>query len=53
MIDDAKLDQRDFYELCQQYRHCQPDAGPYFEAIKEYLRTGKLPWPSYEAADAK
>lgn len=43
-----KLEGRDFYELCQQYRHCQVDAAKEFEAIKEYIRSGKLPWPSYE-----
>ena len=39
---------RDFYELCQEYRHAQPDAGPQFKALKEWIRTGVLPWPSYE-----
>ncbi len=42
------LESRDFYELCQQYRTCPVDAANEFEAIKEYIRSGKLPWPSYE-----
>ena len=43
-----RLETRDFYELCQQYRHQKIDAATEFELIKEYIRTGKLPWPSYE-----
>ncbi len=45
-----RLDKRDFYELCQEYRHAPVDAAPQFEAIKTYIRTGALPWPSYEEA---
>ena len=43
-----RLNSRDFYELCQQYRHERIDAAPQFEAIKKYILTGELPWPSYE-----
>ena len=45
---EKKLESRDFYELCQQYRHQSADAYFEFEAIKKYLLTGELPWPSYE-----
>ena len=47
----TKLDSRDFYELCQQYRWARIDAATEFEAIKAYLLTGALPWPSYEEAE--
>jgi hypothetical protein len=49
---------RDFYELCQAYRHAPdgiprhpslPNAVVAFASLKEYLKTGKLPWPSYES----
>ena len=43
-----KLSSRDFYELCQEYRHTPVDAAKQFEAIKAYLRDGTLPWPSYD-----
>ena len=49
---DEKLDSRDFYELCQQYRWERGDAAPPFEAIKTFLRTGELPWPSYDTEEA-
>jgi len=42
---------RDFYELCQQYRHQPIDAQKEFEAIQQYLIRGILPWPSYEIAE--
>lgn len=42
------LDSRNFYELCQQYRHARIDAAKEFEAIKAYLRDGTLPWESYD-----
>lgn len=42
------LEGRDFYELCQQYRHAKHDPVKEFEAIKEWIRTGALPWPSYD-----
>jgi len=42
------LESRNFYELCQEYRWEKGDAAERFEAIKEYILTGKLPWPSYE-----
>lgn len=41
------LESRDFYELCQQYRNQPIDAAKEFEAIKDFLITGTLPWPSY------
>lgn len=47
------VDGRDFYELCQQYRWERLDPVPQFEALKEYIRSGKLPWPSYEEDDAR
>ena len=43
-----RLERRDFYELCQEYRHTPLDAAQQFEAIKSYILTGALPWPSYE-----
>ena len=43
-----KLESRDFYELCQEYRHASVDAASQFEALKHFLLMGKLPWPSYE-----
>lgn len=46
---------RDFYELCQQYRHSKemmpygvPNTVQAFKNLQEYITTGKLPWPSYE-----
>lgn len=39
---------RDFYELCQQYRHARHDPVAEYAAIIRYIKTGKLPWPSYE-----
>lgn len=42
------LDGQDFYELCQQYRHARIDAVDQFNAIIKYIKTGELPWPSYE-----
>ena len=42
------LEGRDFYELCQQYRHARIDAAAEFGALRQYLRDGTLPWPSYE-----
>jgi hypothetical protein len=45
---EKRLNSRDFYELCQEYRHTRLDAASQFEAIKTYLLTGKLPWPSYQ-----
>jgi len=42
------VDGRDFYELCQQYRHAKHDPVSEFDAIREYVRSGKLPWASYE-----
>lgn len=48
----ADLDSRNFYELCQEYRHFRGDAALQFEAIKKYLRTGALPWPSYDEPSA-
>ena len=41
---------RDFYELCQQYRHSVIGAQE-FEAIQQYLIRGILPWPSYEIVE--
>lgn len=51
------VDGRDFYELCQQYRHAKeimphpslPNVVQAFNNLREYIKTGKLPWPSYEA----
>ena len=42
-----RLGTRDFYELCQDYRWEQVHAAKEFAIIKDYLLTGKLPWPSY------
>ena len=49
------VDGRDFYELCQQYRHAQemmpygmPNVVQCFDNLREYIKTGKLPWPSYQ-----
>jgi len=42
------FDGRDFYELCQQYRHARHDPVVEFAAIIQYAQTGALPWPSYE-----
>lgn len=49
------VDGQDFYELCQQYRHAKemmpfgvPNATQAFNNLREYIKTGKLPWPSYE-----
>ena len=44
-----KLETRDFYELCQQYRHSLIGADE-FNAIRDYIKTGNLPWPSYDAS---
>ena len=46
---EVRLESRDFYELCQEYRWVKVDAATQFQAIKDYLLTGKLPWPSYGA----
>lgn len=50
------VDGRDFYELCQYYRHSKeimppglPNTVQAFNDLKEYIKTGKLPWPSYES----
>ena|SRR3990167_1328122 len=53
------LDGQDFYELCQQYRHSKdipphpslPNVVQAFDNLREYIKTGKLPWPSYERTD--
>lgn len=45
----GNVDGRDFYELCQDYRWERGDGGAKFEAIKKYLLTGELPWPSYDS----
>ena len=45
---EEKLESRNFYELCQEYRWAQIAEATKFEAIKAYLLTGALPWPSYE-----
>lgn len=43
------LDGRDFYELMQGYRHLPTeDAAAQFGAVRQYLRDGTLPWPTYE-----
>jgi len=50
------VDGQDFYELCQAYRHSQeiaphpnlPNTVQAFNAIRDYIKTGRLPWPSYE-----
>jgi hypothetical protein len=42
------VDGRNFYELCQQYRHARHDPVAEFDAIRNYIKTGRLPWPSYE-----
>jgi hypothetical protein len=39
---------RDFYELCQQYRWAKHDPLAEFAALQEYVKTGKLPWPSLD-----
>lgn len=44
------VDGRDFYELCQQYRHARHDPIVEFTALQNYILTGELPWPSYEDA---
>ena len=49
----VQMDGRDFYELCQQYRHAKHDPVTEFTAIKEYIATGRLPWPSYDAPAAQ
>jgi ABC-type phosphate transport system auxiliary subunit len=48
------LDGRDFYELCQQYRHERhdPQVSIAFERLKDYIKTGRLPWPSYDLSSA-
>jgi len=45
---ERRLDGRDFFELCQQYRHATGTGAVEFEYIRRYLLTGKLPWPTYE-----
>lgn len=45
---EQKLNSRDFYELCQQYRFARPDAAVQFALIQEFLLTDALPWPSYD-----
>lgn len=50
------VDGRDFYELCQAYRHSKeimphpsmPNTVQAFANLQEYIKTGKLPWESYE-----
>lgn len=42
------VDGRDFYELCQQYRHARHDPVAEFDAIRDYIKHGQLPFPSYE-----
>jgi hypothetical protein len=50
------VESRDFYELCQRYRHSQ-EHFPHgltptqtFEDLKEYIRSGTTPWKeSYDA----
>lgn len=50
------VDGRDFYELCQQYRHSKeieshpslPNTPRAFNNLREYIKAGRLPWPSYE-----
>ena len=49
------VDGQDFYELCQQYRHSREmmpnglfNTVQAFNNLREYIKTGKLPWPSYE-----
>lgn len=49
---EEKLESRDFYELCQEYRWEKLDALKQFEAIKKFLLTGELPWPSYDTENA-
>lgn len=44
----SDIDGHDFYELMQAYRHAQPDAAAEFRAVRQYLRDGTLPWPSYK-----
>ena len=49
------VDGQDFYELCQAYRHSK-EIMPYgmrntvqaFNDLRYYIKTGALPWPSYE-----
>lgn len=50
------VDGQDFYELCQAYRHSKeislhpsmPNTVQAFNNLREYIKAGKLPWPSYE-----
>lgn len=50
------VDGQNFYELCQQYRHSKeimphpglPNTVQAFDNLREYIKTGKLPWDSYE-----
>ena len=50
------VDGRDFYELCQEYRHSKeimphpslPNTVRAFDNLRDYIKTGKLPWLSYE-----
>lgn len=53
------VDGQDFYELCQQYRYSReisphpntPNTVQAFNNLREYIKTGWLPWPSYERSD--
>ena len=55
----ANVDGQNFYELCQAYRwakdgvsvHGMPTSAEAFNHLREYVKTGKLPWPSYERDD--
>lgn len=49
------VDGRDFYELCQTYRHSKelmpygtPNTVQAFNDLRGYVKTGRLPWPSYD-----
>lgn len=49
------VDGRNFYELCQQYRHAReierpgrPNAVQAFNNLREYIKTGALPWEPYD-----
>ena len=50
------VDGQDFYELCQQYRHSKeimplpsiPNTVQAFDNLRRYIKTGALPWASYE-----
>lgn len=52
------VDGQDFYELCQSYRHSRelmpnglPNTVQAFNDLRTYIKTGKLPWPSYESSE--